>query len=430
MDLVRFAKCGVSVRFVLMAPTPVGRETRSTGGPSVPPAVSTLTKAQKKQIATEKRAATMERNKQLAEEAREIETAEALVRVPIPPTRRPGTDLSDEQLNMLVEMGVTMNTTAGPGGFTQDTMKSLMLRGLAPAVQPRDRISALEAARSRAPGDGSDLQIVHVTDAAEVAAQADQFTAARLTFALNSAQYESFPTIKGGEAASSTLTANLRIFVTDHRPSPVTPVLVLRHLAEAAPSQHPGSIGERIAFTLSRRATALEVGFLNAHAFAAPDGMDTAPVVSLLSREVIRHMAHKGSDPAHFLRDRLLDLQIDADKRLLKNHLTASAGRTALTALTPFSAPAPFSPRPPPGLGYGSSLPPFPPMVGLPGQSQSDRLRRWIRYPRDTNRLVIMAACMLCGKGSTPSSVGHRSDACQATSQEQDQWIQQAIPVQ
>jgi hypothetical protein len=388
-----------------MAPTPVGRETRSTGGPSVPPAVSTLTKAQKKQIATEKRAATMERNKQLAEEAREIETAEALVRVPIPPTRRPGTDLSDEQLNMLVEMGVAMNTTAGPGGFTQDTMKTLMLRGLAPAI-------------------------VHVTDAAEVAAQADQFTAARLTFALNSAQYESFPTIKGGEAASSTLTANLRIFVTDHRPSPVTPVLVLRHLAEAAPSQHPGSIGERIAFTLSRRATALEVGFLNAHAFAAPDGMDTAPVVSLLSREVIRHMAHKGSDPAHFLRDRLLDLQIDADKRLLKNHLTASAGRTALTALTPFSAPAPFSPRPPPGLGYGSSLPPFPPMVGLPGQSQSDRLRRWIRYPRDTNRLVIMAACMLCGKGSTPSSVGHRSDACQATSQEQDQWIQQAIPVQ
>ena len=43
---------------------------------------------------------------------------------------------------------------------------------------------------------------------------------------------------------------------------------------------------------------------------------------------------------------------------------------------------------------------------------------------------VMMHACMLCGKGSLPPSVGHRADHCQATSQEQVQWIQNMIPVQ
>ena len=70
-------------------------------------------------------------------------------------------------------------------------------------------------------------------------------------------------------------------------------------------------------------------------------------------------------------------------------------------------------------------------MVGLPGQSPSERLRRWIRYPRDaTTGAVMMHACMLCGKGSLPSSVGHRADHYQATSQEQVQWTQSMIPVQ
>jgi hypothetical protein len=69
-------------------------------------------------------------------------------------------------------------------------------------------------------------------------------------------------------------------------------------------------------------------------------------------------------------------------------------------------------------------------MIGLPDQTYSQRLRRWIRYPRDAVHNVIMSACMLCGKGSVPGSIGHRSDQCQAQPAERDQWIRQKIAVQ
>lgn len=98
--------------------------------------------------------------------------------------------------------------------------------------------------------------------------------------------------------------------------------------------------------------------------------------------------------------------------------------------------PSSFATMLPPGLGYPSTLAPraprisAPPMVGLPGQTYNGRLLRWVRYPRDaTSGTVLMSACMFCGQGSTPSSVGHRSAECNATDEQRDQWVQYAIPV-
>ena len=114
--------------------------------------------------------------------------------------------------------------------------------------------------------------------------------------------------------------------------------------------------------------------------------------------------------------------------RLVKHSFAPAAAASRSQALPGVSS-SPAVPLPP-GLGYGSALPPFPQLVGLAqGQAKSDKLRRWIRYPREPNGAVIMTACMLCGQGSTPGSVGHRSDACNATPQQQVDWINHAIPV-
>jgi hypothetical protein len=90
---------------------------------------------------------------------------------------------------------------------------------------------------------------------------------------------------------------------------------------------------------------------------------------------------------------------------------------------------SPGAQPPPPGLGLAHTSTPFPLMVGLAGQAMSDKFRRWIRYPRDPTGSVMMTACMLCGQGSTPGSVGHRADACGATAQQQEEWINHALPV-
>ena len=91
--------------------------------------------------------------------------------------------------------------------------------------------------------------------------------------------------------------------------------------------------------------------------------------------------------------------------------------------------PSSHGAQPPLGLGLAHTSTPFPPMVGLAGQAMNDKFRRWIRYPRDPNGSVMMTACMLCGQGSTPGSVGHRADACGATAQQQEEWINHALPV-
>ena len=91
--------------------------------------------------------------------------------------------------------------------------------------------------------------------------------------------------------------------------------------------------------------------------------------------------------------------------------------------------PSSHGAQPPLGLGLAHTSTPFPPMVGLAGQAMNDKFRRWIRYPRDPNGSVMMTACMLCGQGSTPGSVGHRADACGATAQQQEEWINHALAV-
>ena len=158
------------------------------------------------------------------------------------------------------------------------------------------------------------------------------------------------------------------------------------------------------------------------------DAADVPALTRLVIRKVLRHLQNDGTDPAAFVRMELEDLRIAADMRLVKHSFT---GAGAAKSRAPPHATMLSSPNAqlPPGLGFAHTSTPFPPMVGMAGQSRSDKFRRWIRYPRDANGGVMMAACMLCGQGSTPGSVGHRADACSATPQQQEEWINHALPV-
>ena len=72
------------------------------------------------------------------------------------------------------------------------------------------------------------------------------------------------------------------------------------------------------------------------------------------------------------------------------------------------------SPPPPPNPQAGSSR------IGkLPGMND-----RECRFP-NSNQF----ACALCGKGSTPGVNGHRARDCSASPEQQQDWIQRAIPV-
>lgn len=76
-------------------------------------------------------------------------------------------------------------------------------------------------------------------------------------------------------------------------------------------------------------------------------------------------------------------------------------------ALAPNRAPAPPPTFPSAGTRPGT----------LPGQGN-----RACRFT-DGN------ACALCGKGSTPGSVGHRASSCPASDSEIDNWVHNAVPV-
>jgi len=113
--------------------------------------------------------------------------------------------------------------------------------------------------------------------------------------------------------------------------------------------------------------------------------------------------------------------------RCRKSMLTAAITQELLQSIaTPWAhqqPPAPLdgsqqltyrSPPPPPNPLAGSSR------IGkLPGMGD-----RECRFP-NSNQF----ACALCGKGSTPGVIGHRARECTALHEQQQDWIQRAIPM-
>ena len=245
-----------------------------------------------------------------------------------------------------------------------------------------------------------------------------------LSFADSRPEYEYVPCAPGSEASANALVTNLRVALQSTHPTPGTIAWILRHCAAAAPSLIPGINGSYVGHLLHSWAMAADVAFTRTAALG--DRVDLLHLNEMLSRSTIDHLARFGTDPSAFIRTSIRKLQDKQNERSVKlSFLTAASA-----AVPPVQLQPPPTQHPPPGFGFQSSPAPVPPMVGLPDQTYSQRLRRWIRYPRDAMHMVIMSACMLCGQGSLPGSVGHRSDQCQATAAQRDQWVQQKIPVQ
>ena len=259
---------------------------------------------------------------------------------------------------------------------------------------------------------------------AEVLSLAEAYVMSHVRFADISPEYDAMPAVPGAQAAASALIANLRVALQNPRPAPSTVAWIIRHLAAAAPSLIVGISGSLVGHLLHTWASASDAAFSGVVALG--DRVDHTTVLGMVSRQCVEHLAEAGTDPSVFVRQRIRSLLVDQDKRSVKLAFTSSA---AAAANASHAQPQSHPVHPPPGLGFNSPAP-IPPMIGLPDQTYSQRLRRWIRYPRDAYNNVIMSACMLCGKGSVPGSIGHRSDQCQAQPAERDQWIQQKIAVQ
>ena len=267
-------------------------------------------------------------------------------------------------------------------------------------------------------------------NASEIAATAMKFIKDRFAFAATAIPYTTFPAADGNSRYyEDRLTTNLRIAQQDPEPTPATLTFALGETAQAAGSLIPGVLGERVCALIHNQILGL-TGALASIALKMGDAADVATLTRLIVRKVLRHLQNDGSDPAAFVRKELDDLRITADTRLVK-HAFAPAAAASPKSQAPQHAGVSSSPgvQPPPGLGFAQTPTPFPPMHGLPGQTKNEKFRRWIRYPRDSSGNVIMAACMLCGQGSTAGSVGHRADACGATPQQQSDWIDHALPV-
>ena len=261
----------------------------------------------------------------------------------------------------------------------------------------------------------------------EIAKAAADFVQSRFKFAATATPYTSFPSDGNTRCFEDRLTAYLRQALHDPDPGPVTLSVALGETAQAAKSLIPSVLGERVSAMIHSQVLNLS-NALACIALKMGDAADVPALTRLVIRKVLRHLQNDGTDPAAFVRMELEDLRIAADMRLGKHSFTG-AGATKSRApphATMLSSP---NAQLPPGLGFAHTSTPFPPMVGMAGQSRSDKFRRWIRYPRDANGGVMMAACMLCGQGSTPGSVGHRADACSATPQQQEEWINHALPV-
>jgi hypothetical protein len=248
------------------------------------------------------------------------------------------------------------------------------------------------------------------------------YVSERLTFADTRPEYDSPRCVPGSEAAAHALVSNLRVALLNPHPTPGSISWILRHLAAAAPSQIPGINGTLVGHLLHSQAMAADVAFARADALG--ERVDRQQLNEMLSRSTIDFLTKDGSDPSVFLRHCIRKLQDKQNERSVK--LTFLAATAAVPPVQPQPYPVQHTP---PGLGFQSAPAPIPPMIGLPDQTYNQRLRRWIRYPRDAMGMVMMSACMLCGQGSLPGSVGHRADQCQATSAQRDQWIQQKIPL-
>lgn len=261
----------------------------------------------------------------------------------------------------------------------------------------------------------------------EIAKAAADFVQSRFKFAATATPYTSFPSDGNTRCFEDRLTAQLQQALHDPDPGPVTLSVALGETAQAAKSLIPGVLGERVSAVIHSQVLNLS-NALACIALKMGDAADVPALARLVIRKVLRHLQNDGTDPAAFVRMELEDLRIAADMRLVKHSFT---GAGAAKSRAPPHATMLSSPNAqlPPGLGFAHTSTPFPPMVGMAGQSRSDKFRRWIRYPRDANGGVMMAACMLCGQGSTPGSVGHRADACSATPQQQEEWINHALPV-
>ena len=257
----------------------------------------------------------------------------------------------------------------------------------------------------------------------EVLSLATEYVRSHVKFAEIRPEYDAMPAVPGAQAAANALIANLRVALQNHRPAPSTIAWMIRHLAAAAPSLILGVSGILVGHLLHTWASAADGAFSGVVALG--DRVDHTTVLGMVSRQCVEHMAAEGTDPSVFVRQCIRSLLVDQDKRSVKLAFTSSAAAAANAS----HAQPQSHPVPPPGLGFNSPAP-VPPMIGLPDQTYSQRLRRWIRYPRDAVHNVIMSACMLCGKGSVPGSIGHRSDQCQAQPAERDQWVQQKIAVQ
>ena len=353
---------------------------------------------------------------------------------------REGIDLRQAQLDE--NAGSLMQRRA-------DLLAAQRLREPAPRSLPAARAADASArglgitpvARSVGPSAAEDVSItgtsrvasspsVHdpTADPAAIATAAAEFVKSRFTFAAATPSYFSFPSVDVNlRCIEDRLTANLRLAQQDSDPNPASLSFALGDSAQAARCLIPGLGGERVSALIHGQVLNLS-NALASIASRMGDAADVAALTRMIVREVFRHLQNDGSDPAAFVRKRLDELRIAADMRLVKHSFAPAAAASRSQALPGVSS-SPAVPLPP-GLGYGSALPPFPQLVGLAqGQAKSDKLRRWIRYPREPHGAVIMMACMLCGQGSTPGSVGHRSDACNATPQQQVDWINHAIPV-
>ena len=244
-----------------------------------------------------------------------------------------------------------------------------------------------------------------------------------LNFADTRPEYDSPPCAPGSEAAAHALVTYLRAALMNPHPTPGTISWILRHGAAAAPSQIPGINGSLVGHLLHSQAMAADAAFLRVDALG--ERVDRQQLNEMLSRSTIEFLTKDGTDPSVFLRHCIRKLQDKQNERSVKLTFLAGAAASPPVQLQPHAAQSL-----PPGLGFLPTPAPIPPMVGLPDQTYNQRLRRWIRYPRDAMGMVMMSACMLCGQGSLPGSVGHRADQCQATAAQRDQWIQQKIPLQ
>ncbi len=152
---------------------------------------------------------------------------------------------------------------------------------------------------------------------------------------------------------------------------------------------------------LHTRASATDVAFSRVAALGDRVDHQTASVIEMISRQCAEHMADVGTDTSVFVRQCIRTLHVDQNKRTVNQALSSSAAAAAAASHAQPQSHIVPPPRPR-GLGFQLGPAPVPPMiqVGLPDQTYSQRLRRWVRYPRDAAAVhhVIMSACMLCGK--------------------------------